>query len=92
MPYILLIAGVIVAIFAFLRFFARATPAEIKGFFFVCGLAIYALCTIMLAMTGRLGLSFILLLGLVPPLILYYRRKAKALKALPPPAPKPKDP
>lgn len=85
MPYLILLAGILVGVYAFLRFFMRASPAQIRQFFLTVFLAIYALILLELAVTGRVVLAILLLLALVPFVIRHYRRKAKAKKALPPP-------
>ena len=85
MPYLIFAAGIIIGVYAFLRFFMRANPAQIRQFFLTVFLAIYALFLLELAVTGRVVLAILLLLVLVPFIIMHYRRKAKETKALPPP-------
>lgn len=85
MPYLLFVAGILIGFYAFLKFFLKSTPNQIRKFFLTIFLALYGLVLIEFALTGRLAIAIILLLALIPFIIAHYRRKAKARKALPPP-------
>lgn len=85
MPYLIYLVGILFGLYAFLRFFMGADTRQIRRFFLTVFLAAYAVILIEMAVTGRLILAIILLLALVPFVILYYHRKAKERKALPPP-------
>lgn len=78
MPYLILIIGLIVAIFAFYRFMIVATPAQIKTFMRCVVAGIYLIIALYFALTGRVIIAIGILLLSLPFIFKYYRAKIKA--------------
>lgn len=77
MPYLILIIGVIVSLYAAYRFLVRAEVTQVRWFFFILFSVLYALVLLFFAFTGRIIISIGLLLFLVPFVISYFRSKSK---------------
>ncbi len=77
MPYLILIIGAIVGIYALLRFFAKASPSQIKSFIRIVVIIIYIVIMLFFAMTGRIIVSIALLTLAIPFAISYFKGKKK---------------
>ena len=75
MPYLILVIGLIVGLFALYRFFINAQPEAIRTFFRVCIIIAYAAVMLFFAMTGRIFVSIGLALLGIPFVFSYYRIK-----------------
>lgn len=77
MPYLLLIIGLILGIFAMYRFFLRADVHEIKAF--VMAVLIITVCVALffMAVTGRLPAAIALVSALSPFIIAWFTRRRR---------------
>lgn len=66
MPYILLLIGLIFAVFGFYRFFLKAEPHQIKSMFLAIAAIGVGTASLYLAMTGRLPAALAILAALWP--------------------------
>lgn len=82
MPYVVLGLGVLVGLFAFYRFMVKASVEEVRAFFRISVILIYALVVLGFALFGRIAVSIGLLLLCVPFTIRYYRAKMTAKKEM----------
>src|SRR6056297_1693709 len=91
MPYIVLGFGALLALFAFYRFFVKASPRQIKKFFRIVVLLVYVGILLFFAVTGRVIVSLGLLVLCVPFVISYFKNKRAAPPKLPAPEKKDED-
>tara|TARA_R110002072_G_scaffold59000_3_gene150082 strand:- start:346 stop:621 length:276 start_codon:yes stop_codon:yes gene_type:complete len=85
MPYIILIAGIIIGLFALYRLFINANPAQIKHAMRVIIIVIYVGILLFFALRGLFVVSLALLVLCVPFVISYFKAKMnKQTKLLPP--------
>lgn len=82
MPYIILGFGILAALFAFYRFFIKATPDQIKVFFRAAIIIIYSFVLLFFALIGRFIIALGLLLLSLPFVIIYFKNKLKQNKKL----------
>lgn len=75
MPYLILIIGLLVGIYALIRFFAKARPSQIRAFFRILIITIYFVILLFLALTGRIIISIALLILAIPFGISYLKGK-----------------
>lgn len=75
MPYLILLIGLVLAVFGLYRFFLKARPDEIKAFFLSAGAILIALAALFLALTGRLPAAIGILVALWPIGVSYIRNK-----------------
>ncbi len=75
MPYLILIIGIIIGIFALFRFFVKATPKQIRKFFQIAIITIYSAILLFFALSGRIIISIGLLLLAIPFIIAYFKNK-----------------
>lgn len=66
MPYVLLILGVGLGLYALYRFFLRASPKEIRTFFLAAVTIVIFLALFYMAVTGRLAPAVALVVALFP--------------------------
>ncbi|MBX2834367.1 MAG: DnaJ domain-containing protein [Micavibrio sp.] len=66
MPYLLLVIGLLIGLFAFYRFFMNAKVRQIKALFLSVFLAAIAIALLVLALTGKLIAALALLIPLAP--------------------------
>lgn len=66
MPFLVLTLGLLICFYAFTRYALNARPQEIKSLSANALGAVIAVCAILLAVTGRLGVGVTLLLILAP--------------------------
>jgi len=77
MPYVLLVIGVLIGLFALYRFFVNADVAQIKAMFLTVILVVVVVALLLLALTGRLPAAIALVVAMVPLGIGYLRDKYK---------------
>ena len=77
MPYLILILGLLIALYAFIRFFMNADPAQIKMLFTITGLTLFTFILLYFALSGRIIISLALLLLSLPFVISYLKAKKK---------------
>lgn len=80
MPYLLLVAGLLIGAYALYRFFATATVPQIKAFIAGSGVAIIALILIILAVTKKLPAAIALLVVTFPFIWKFIRARLKTDK------------
>ena len=77
MPYLLLIIGVIIALYALYKFFIRADVQQIKALFLTAFFTIIVIALLILSLTGRLPAALALLGAMIPFAIAHLRDKRK---------------
>lgn len=85
MPYIVLIAGIIIGLFALYRLFITANPTQIKRALRMIIIVIYVGILLFFALRGLFVVSLALLVLCVPFVISYFKAKTNKHKKLPPP-------
>lgn len=80
MPYLFLIAGILLALFAIYRFIVRSNVEQIRLFLLYSFFGIFSLILLFFAVTGRVVVSLLLVVLFIPFVIAHYRNKAR-LKA-----------
>lgn len=73
MPYILLIIGLLVGLYALYRFFLNANVRQIKALILASIFVILSVALIYMALTGRLAAALALLIPIVPVLMGIYK-------------------
>lgn len=66
MPYLLLILGLIIGLYALYRFFLNAELAQVKAFFLMAILVVLCTALFTLAVTGRLPAAIAILTAVIP--------------------------
>ncbi len=79
MPYLIFIFGIIIATYAFYRFFIHAKPDEIKTFIGNAFIGVFVLILLYFAMSGRIHISLALLVLSIPFIIAHYKKKKTKL-------------
>lgn len=77
MPYILLIIGVLVGVFATYQFFINAEIRQVRAFLLTAFVIVFSLALFFLAVTGRLVAALALLIGVAPMVLGYIRERRK---------------
>lgn len=80
MPYIFLIIGVLVGLYALYRFFLNANIAQIKSLFLSAMLLSLSAALFFMAVTGKLAAALGLMVALAPVIMAAYREWKKARK------------
>lgn len=81
MPYLLLVIGLIIGVYALYRFFLNANVRQIKAFFASALTAIFGIALIYLALTGKLIAALVGAVGLIPVVIKWFKaKKSTAIK------------
>ena len=80
MPYLLLIIGLLVGLYALYRFFLNADVQQIKALFLLATLTVLCVALFVLAVTGRLPAAIAVLSATVPLLIGFFRARAQGEK------------
>ncbi len=75
MPYIILIVGLLIGLYALYRFFLNANITQIKALFLTAFILTVIVATFLLALTGRLPAAIALAAALVPTIIGIVRTK-----------------
>lgn len=75
MPYLLLIIGCVIGVYALYRFFLSANAQQIKAAFGVTALVVFAGALLFLAVTGRLPTALALLGGVSPFVLGWIRQR-----------------
>lgn len=75
MPYIILLIGILIGLYALYRFFLNANITQIKALFLTAFILTVVVATFLLAMTGRLPAAIALAAALVPTIIGILRAK-----------------
>lgn len=75
MPYIVLILGIIVGLYALYRFLIKASPEQVRSLIRYSIIAVYILVLLFFALTGRIIISLVLLLLSVPFVIAHFKGK-----------------
>ncbi len=78
MPYLILIIGIVIGIFALYRFLIKATPKQIRQLFLITIITFFSAIMLFFALSGRIIISIGLLLLAIPFIISYFRGKQKA--------------
>ncbi len=86
MPYLLLIIGLIVALYALYRFFLNANVRQIKSLILSALFIVLILALLFMAVSGRLGAALALLIPIAPVMLRIYKewKKGKADTPRPP--------
>ena len=66
MPYVLLLLGLIIGLYALYRFFLNAELAQVKAFFLMAILVVLCTALFTLAVTGRLPAAIAILTAVIP--------------------------
>jgi len=77
MPYLILILGLLIGLYALYRFFISASIAQVKAMFFTALLCVIGVAVLVLSLTGRLPAAFAILATIVP-VIMSIRRSIRA--------------
>ena len=80
MPYLILIFGILVALFALYRFMVKANIEQVRFLFLVIFAVLYSGVLLFFALTGRVVISIGLLVFLVPFIVSHFRAKLRAKK------------
>lgn len=80
MPYLILIFGFLVALFALYRFMVKANVEQVRFLFLVIFAVLYGGVLLFFALTGRIVISIGLLVFLVPFIVSHFRFKMRAKK------------
>ena len=75
MPYLLLVIGLIVGLYALYRFFINANIKQIKALFMSAGLVTVIVALFVMAVTGRLAAALGLGAAIIPFVIAYLRER-----------------
>lgn len=75
MPYLFLILGLLIGLYAAYRFFINADVHQVKALFLSAALITFCLALFYLAVTGRLIAALGLVIGILPFGIQYLRHK-----------------
>ncbi len=75
MPYLVLIIGTLIGLYALFLFFAKAQPNQIRAFFRIVIIIIYGIIMLFFALTGRIIISIALLVLAIPFAIAYFKNK-----------------
>jgi len=75
MPYLILVIGLMVGVYALIRFFAKAEPKQIRTFFRISIIAIHLMILLFFALTGRVAISIALFVLAIPFIIPYFKKK-----------------
>ena len=77
MPYLILVIGALIGLYALFRFLTKATPSQIKVFFRIVIIVIYCVIMLFFALTGRIIISISLVVLAIPFAIAYFKGKNK---------------
>lgn len=66
MPYLLLILGLLIGLYALYRFFLNANTQQIKALFMMAILGVLCIALLILALTGKLPAAIAILVALFP--------------------------
>lgn len=77
MPYLVLVLGIIVGLYALYRFFIKASPEQIRNLIRYSVIIIYSLILLFFALTARIIISLALLLLSIPFIIAHFKGKAQ---------------
>lgn len=80
MPYLLLVIGLIIGIFALYRFFINANIEQIKSFFLASITITICVALFFMAVTGRLPAAIALVSALAPFVVAYYSKRMRQKK------------
>lgn len=81
MPYIVLIAGALIAAYALYRFLIRAEIPQIRKLVYLVSGAGLVLLLLFFAMTGRILIALVLVVLLFPFFLPYFRKKKNEQKS-----------
>ena len=77
MPYLLLIIGVTVGLYALYRFFVKADIQQIKALFLTAFFTVIVIAMLILSLTGRLPAALALMGAMIPFGLAYLRDRSK---------------
>ena len=77
MPYLLLIVGCLIGLYALYRFFVNADIVQIKGFFLLAIAVVLCSSLFVLAVTGRLPAAIALLSAVAPLAVGWWRARTQ---------------
>ncbi|HEY8190640.1 MAG TPA: hypothetical protein VIF12_08135 [Micavibrio sp.] len=90
MPYVILIAGLLLGLYGLIRFSEKATTAQMKRLLEASLVFVFILGFLYLIITEKLGLVVVMLIAALP--VLFARWRKRRIKQLPPPASGPDSP
>ncbi len=77
MPYLILVIGALIGLYALFRFLTKAQPSQIKAFFRIVVIVIYCVIMLFFALTGRIIISIALVVLAIPFAISYFKGRNK---------------
>ena len=83
MPYVILIAGLLLGLYGLIRFSENATTAQMKRLLEAALVFVFILGLLYLIITEKLGLVVVMLIAALP--VLFARWRKRKIKQLPPP-------
>lgn len=66
MPYLILVIGVLIGLYALFRFFMNATPRQIRALFMIAALGVVCIAAFVLSVTGRLPAALAIGAAVIP--------------------------
>lgn len=75
MPYLMLVIGLLIGLFALYRFFIQANVHQIKAAFLSAGFIVFCLALFYLSVTGRLPAALVLLVAVAPIALELYKKR-----------------
>jgi hypothetical protein len=75
MPYLLLVIGLLIGLFALYRFFIQADIHQVKAAFLTAGFIVFCLSLLYLSVTGRLPAALVMLVTIAPIALEFYKKK-----------------
>jgi hypothetical protein len=79
-PYIILIAGILIGLYALFRFFMKANVRQIRALFLIGALCVVCIASFTLALTGRLPAALAVMGAIIPLAVGYFKDKKKTQK------------
>lgn len=80
MPYLVLILGIIIGLYALYRFFIKASPEQVRNLIHYTIVTLFCLVLIFFALTSRIIISLALLTLSIPFIISHLKGKTKSKK------------
>ena len=78
MPYLILIVGLLIGLYALYRFFISANVEQVKALFMTAILVVIGIATLLLALTGRLPAAIAVLVAVVPIAISMHKKSKQS--------------
>lgn len=87
MPYLILIAGLLLGLYGLYRFFLGASPEQVRALFRTAAITVLTVALLFMALTERLGAALILFILTLPATLPWLRRKLAGKNAAQTPPP-----